>query len=136
MNDEKQKISEEQIRFRSEISTAKSVLEESGKQLKSFEDSREKLLKKLDENNAVIEKASEELSETRSKINELQAGMDSEQQIKETLAEKRDSLSEELYSLKLTKVEAENSIETVKQEIRHSCEIRANLSDTRYRECV
>lgn len=129
MNEEKKKINEEQIRFRSEITTAKSVLEESGKQLKSFEDSKEKLLRKLDENKAVTEKASEELSEIRRKIDELQAGIDSEQQIKETLAEKRDALSEELYSLKLKKVEAENGIEAVKQEIRHSCDLRSSLSE-------
>lgn len=125
---EKNKLSEDQISYRSDLKSITSILEQNERQISSHNENRKRLEKKLEENKAALEKAQKELEEVSSEIEEAQQGIDSQQALRDELSEKRKTLSEKLYDLRIRSMEAEKNIESVKLEISHNEEAAAGLT--------
>ncbi|MGN0582223.1 MAG: chromosome segregation protein SMC [Oscillospiraceae bacterium] len=128
-NELRQKLSEEKMTCKSEIKSLESIISQTEIQNKTYTDNKLRLEKSLSEIHNEFEKSSEELERINKEIEAAQDGIDSQQSIKDSLISRRKELSDKLYELKLKKMEAEKSCESVKLEISHSESDAESLSE-------
>lgn len=129
ISDEKAAVNQDKMRCTSELRSLASMLEQAQKQEKIYFQNRIELEEKIKVSEELVAKSSQMLRDTEKKIEEEQSGMDSQQSVRESLANQRAKLSEKLYDLKIKRMENDKNIENIQLEIRHITDSGRELSE-------
>lgn len=130
LKQQQQQINEDKISFKSEVRSLEMLISQSSEQRAALVQSIDALTAKIKENTIKAATARENLEDITRSIEAARTKIESQQNIRNSISEKRAALGEKMSELKIKRMEVNKDIETIQRDIENSRNSVSDISES------